>query len=442
LKRYQSDMELVILVSMFEDEIQTYVPKTPALDSSTMSRTFSKGNMRVTQSGRSSAPYRRDFEAKIRTFHKQLIHNEYGQGPGKIRLKIRRRHVLQEAFDQIMKQSPRSLHKEKLYIKFTGEEGLDYGGPAREFFFMISRELFNPYYGLFEYSAIDTYTLQVSPASKYVENAHNWFRFAGRIIALSLIHQHLLDVFFTRTIYKALLREPYDLSDVQSLDQVVHQSLTWIMENDITDVLDLCFSVTDEVFGDEKVQERELKPNGANIPVTEQNKKEYVDLMVKWKIERGMGEQMEQIIRGFNEALDLKMISLFDDRELELVLAGTADIDIKDWRKNTEYRSGYHDKHKVVQWFWKAVDSFTNERRLRLIQFVTGTSSIPYEGFGALRGSTGLKKFTIDCWGSAEMLPRAHTCFNRLDLPPYEEYDTLLDKILYAIEETSTFGIE
>ena len=62
------------------------------------------------------------------------------------------------------------------------------------------------------------------------------------------------------------------------------------------------------------------------------------------------------------------MISIFDDRELELVLAGTADIDIKDWRKNTEYRSGYHDKHKVVQWFWKAVDSFTNERRLRLIQ--------------------------------------------------------------------------
>ena len=89
-------------------------------------------------------------------------------------MKIRRRHVLQEAFDQVMKQSPRSLHKEKLYIKFTGEEGLDYGGPAREFFFMISRELFNPYYGLFEYSAIDTYTLQVSPASRYVENASNW----------------------------------------------------------------------------------------------------------------------------------------------------------------------------------------------------------------------------------------------------------------------------
>jgi len=140
--------------------------------------------------------------------------------------------------------------------------------------------------------------------------------------------------------------------------------------------------------------------------------------------------------------LDQNMIKMFDDRELELVIAGTADIDIKDWRKNTDYRSGYHDKHQVVKWFWQAVDSNPNEQRLRLLQFVTGTSSIPYEGFGALRGSTGPKKFTIDCWGTEQMLPRAHTCFNRLDLPPYKNFDTLLEKLIYAIEETSTFGIE
>jgi len=441
LKRLQNDMELVILLSMFEDDIQSYVPKISFEhheDTSILRESF-----RGSSAGRTPAPYQRDFETKIRMFHKQLVQSGYGQGPGKIRLKIRRNHVLEDAFEQVLKQSPRALHKEKLYIKFTGEEGLDYGGPAREFFFMISRELFNPYYGLFEYSGSDTYTLQVSPASIYCDNAHNWFRFAGRIIALALIHQHLLDVFFTRTIYKALLREPWDISDLETIDQEYHKGLTWMLENDITDVLDdLSFTVNEEKFGHSQVIERELKPNGKNISVTQENKREYVDLMVKWKIERGMGEQMAQIIKGFDEALDLKMISLFDDRELELVIAGTADIDIKDWRQNTEYRSGYHDKHTVVEWFWDAVDSYSNERRLRLIQFVTGTSSVPYEGFGALRGSTGLKKFTIDCWGTAEMLPRAHTCFNRLDLPPYKNYETLLEKLLIAIEETSTFGIE
>ena len=55
----------------------------------------------------------------------------------------------------------KELSKSKLYINFHGEEGLDYGGPSREFFFLLSREVFNPYYGLFEYSANDTYTVQV-----------------------------------------------------------------------------------------------------------------------------------------------------------------------------------------------------------------------------------------------------------------------------------------
>ena len=51
---------------------------------------------------------------------------------------------------------------------------LDYSGPSREFFFLLSQELFNPYYGLFEYSANDTYTVQISPMSAFVENHLEW----------------------------------------------------------------------------------------------------------------------------------------------------------------------------------------------------------------------------------------------------------------------------
>ena len=90
------------------------------------------------------------------------------------RMMVRRDHVLEDAFNKIMSTPKKELQKSKLYITFTGEEGLDYGGPSREFFFLLSRELFNPYYGLFEYSANDTYTVQVSPMSAFVENAHEW----------------------------------------------------------------------------------------------------------------------------------------------------------------------------------------------------------------------------------------------------------------------------
>lgn len=321
------------------------------------------------------------------------------------RLHIRRENLLEDAFTHIMAVSKKDLQKSKLVVIFDREEGLDYGGPSREFFFHLSRELFNPYYGLFEYSANDTYTVQVSPMSAFVDNYHDWFRFSGRVLGLALVHQYLLDVFFTRPFYKALLRIPASLSDLESLDQEFHQSLLWIKEKDISiEPLELTFSVTEELLG--RVAERELKPGGRNIPVTEKNKKEYLERVLRWRLERGVAEQTESLVRGFYEVVDPRLVSVFDARELELVIAGAAEIDLNDWRAHTEYRSGYHDGHPVVEWFWSSIGRFTNEQRLRLLQFVTGTSSIPYEGFAALRGSTGLRKFCIEKWGRPNSLPR------------------------------------
>jgi len=81
---------------------------------------------------------------------------------------------------------------------------------------------------------------------------------------------------------------------------------------------------------------------------------------------------------------------------------------------------GYYDQHQVIEWFWAVVDRYDNERRLRLLQFVTGTSSIPIEGFAALRGSTGPRRFCIEKWGRVSSLPRfvfhrhKHSCLGGL----------------------------
>uniref|UniRef100_A0A3Q2YZU1 HECT-type E3 ubiquitin transferase n=1 Tax=Hippocampus comes TaxID=109280 RepID=A0A3Q2YZU1_HIPCM len=321
----------------------------------------------------------------------------------------------------------------------------------RQFFFLVSRELFNPYYGLFEYSANDTYTVQIMLHFYFILFYLFIYYYSiliylfissyGRILGLALIHQYLLDAFFTRPFYKGLLRIPCDLSDLEYLDEEFHQSLQWMKDNDIEDMLDLTFTVNEEVFG-QVITERELKAGGANIPVTEKNKKEYIERMVKWRIERGVVQQTESLVRGFYEVVDARSVSVFDARELELVMAGTAEIDLSDWRNNTEYRGGYHDNHIVIRWFWAAVERFNNEQRLRLLQFVTGTSSIPYEGFASLRGSNGPRRFCVEKWGKATSLPRAHTCFNRLDLPPYPSFSVLYEKMQTAVEETSTFGLE
>uniref|UniRef100_A0A8D3DX83 HECT-type E3 ubiquitin transferase n=1 Tax=Scophthalmus maximus TaxID=52904 RepID=A0A8D3DX83_SCOMX len=447
LARLSGDADLVMLLSLFEDEVMSYVPPHALLHPSycqsprgspVSSPQNSPGTQRA--NARAPAPYKRDFEAKLRNFYRKLETKGYGQGPGKLKLIIRRDHLLEDAFNQIMCYSRKDLQRSKLYVSFVGEEGLDYSGPSREFFFLVSRELFNPYYGLFEYSANDTYTVQISPMSAFVDNHHEWFRFSGRILGLALIHQYLLDAFFTRPFYKGLLRIPCDLSDLEYLDEEFHQSLQWTKDNDIEDILELTFTVNEEVFG--QITERELKPGGANIPVSEKNKKEYIERMVKWRIERGVVQQTESLVRGFYEVVDARLVSVFDARELELVIAGTAEIDLSDWRNNTEYRGGYHDNHIVIRWFWAAVERFNNEQRLRLLQFVTGTSSIPYEGFASLRGSNGPRRFCVEKWGKVSALPRAHTCFNRLDLPPYPSFSMLYEKMLTAVEETSTFGLE
>ncbi len=73
--------------------------------------------------------------------------------PNRFELNVRRNAVLEDSYRRILSVKRSDLLKARLWVEFEGEKGLDYGGVAREWFFLISKEMFNPYYGLFEYSA-------------------------------------------------------------------------------------------------------------------------------------------------------------------------------------------------------------------------------------------------------------------------------------------------
>jgi len=135
------------------------------------------------------------------------------------------------------------------------------------------------------------------------------------------------------------------------------------------------------------------------------------------------------------------LIAVFDERELELLIGGIAEIDVDDWKKHTDYR-GYTESDEVILWFWKCVRSWDGEKKSRLLQFTTGTSRIPVNGFKDLQGSDGPRRFTIEKAGDVSQLPKSHTCFNRIDLPPYKTYDALVSKLTLAVEETVGFGQE
>jgi len=303
---------------------------------------------------------------------------------------------------------------------------------------LLSKEMFNPYYGLFEYSAADNYTLQINPFSGMCNEDHlSYFKTIGRISGMATYHGKLLDAFFIRPFYKMMLGKTISLKDMESVDTEYYNSLKWITENDPAE-LDLRFSVDEDLFG--ITQQRELKKGGEDVAVTEENKQEYIDLVIQWRFVARVLPQMNSFLEGYNELVPLQMLKVFDENELELLMCGIGKIDVKDWKHNTVYKSGYHSNHIVIQWFWRLVLTFSNEMRSRLLQFVTGTSRVPMNGFKELYGSNGPQLFTIEKWGTSNSLPRSHTCFNRIDLPPHESYQELRDKIVKAIEGSGTFG--
>ncbi|KAK7863724.1 hypothetical protein R5R35_003098 [Gryllus longicercus] len=383
-----------------------------------------------------AVPYSRDYKRKYEYLKSQL--RKPNNVPNKFEIKVRRQNILEDSYRIISSVNRMELLKTKLWVEFEGEVGLDYGGLAREWFFLLSKEMFNPYYGLFEYSAMDNYTLQINPFSGVCNEEHlNYFKFIGRIAGMAVYHGKLLDAFFIRPFYKMMLGKTIDLKDMESVDSEYYNSLLWIKENDPSE-LELTFCVDEESFG--HFSQRELKPDGANIPLTNENKDEYINLVIKWRFVSRVEDQMNAFLEGFNGLVPLNLVKIFDEHELELLMCGIQNIDVKDWKQNSLYKGDYHPNHIVVQWFWRVVLSFNNEMRARLLQFVTGTSRVPMNGFKELYGSNGPQLFTIEKWGQPENYPRAHTCFNRLDLPPYDSYQQLRDKLVKAIEGSQGFA--
>ncbi|RKP29698.1 HECT-domain-containing protein [Metschnikowia bicuspidata] len=379
--------------------------------------------------------YKRDFRRKVIYFRSQPALRIL---PGQCHIKVRRDHIFEDSYQEIMRQTPDDL-KKRLMIKFDGEEGLDYGGVSREFFFLVSHDMFNPFYCLFEYSSHDNYTLQINPNSGINPEHLNYFKFIGRVVGLGVFHRRFLDAFFVGALYKMMLHKKVVLQDMEGVDAEFYRSLQWIIDNDITDVLDLTFSAEDDKFGE--IVEVDLKPDGRNIEVTEENKHEYVELICEWKIYRRIEEQFKAFIDGFNELIPRELVNVFDERELELLIGGLSEIDVEDWKKHTDYR-GYQENDQVIQWFWQCIKEWDSEQKARMLQFTTGTSRIPVNGFKDLQGSDGPRRFTIEKAGEPQQLPKSHTCFNRVDLPPYTSHESMKQKLALAVEETVGFGQE
>jgi ubiquitin-protein ligase E3 C len=226
-----------------------------------------------------------------------------------------------------------------------------------------------------------------------------------------------------------------DLHNLESLDPVLYKNLVYLKnyKGDVAD-LNLDFTISNNELDEHEVVE--LKPGGSKIPVTRENKIEYVHLVADYRLNKQIRLQCAAFKRGLAQLVDLDWLRMFDPRELQILISGApTKIDVADWRRHTIYGNGYSDTSEAVNTFWNVVGKFDENQKRKLLKFATSCSLPPLLGFKDL-----VPQFAI-APAEEERLPTASTCMNLLKLPQCGDEQTMRSKLLYAIESNSGFEL-
>ncbi len=366
---------------------------------------------------------------------------------GCVRMEIRRAQCLLDTLVLVGGLNSFDMHK-WWRVQFANEAGLDAGGLQREWFGLVVEGLFDPSTGLLTSPSGDgnSGVYHISPTSGDAQPDHlRYFRLAGRILGKALMEQHTVGASLSLPLRKQILNLPITFSDLEFVDPALYRSLLYVKTCAPNDVgaLDLDFTVAYPLSRG-GVRTYELKPGGADIAVTAENREEYLQLVLSNRMLTSIESQVQWLLRGFYEIVPPDLLSVFDYQELDLLLCGLPEIDVEDWRSHTEYLGVYSSKHRNIHYFWNFVEECDAEDRARLLQFITGASRLPPQGFKALISNDGNhRRFNIQSISKREsMYPRSHTCFNKLDLPVYSSQQEMNAYMSVCLGEVYGFTME
>jgi len=350
-------------------------------------------------------------------------------------LRVRRGHyLLQDAIDHIHMAKERHLLKCPLKVQFEGEDGVDEGGLAKEFFQLVLRQLFDVDYGMFTY---DNETRLWWFRSSTVMNLDREFELVGALLGLAIFNNHILDLHFPLVVYKKLLGHSLCLEDLKEVFPEIYRSLKWLqdMEHGISG-LGLHFVVDHDTGLGDRVS-IDLIPEGRHIKVTRNNRMHFIELYTNFLLETSIESQFNAFRAGFLNICFSQSLHMFLPEELEQAICGRKMIDLQSLEAHALYSEGYRRSHRVIRWFWEFAHGLTEGRKRKLLSFVTGSDRVPIRGFADL-----IPSFTITRGGPhSQRLPTAHTCFNLLHLPEYSTREILHRKMQTAIDNAEGFGL-
>lgn len=340
------------------------------------------------------------FPSKIRWFSTELHRLWLPWESGHVRIVVRRDQIVEDSF-AILKELKMYQLRQRWRVEFAGEPALDAGGVLREWFTVLFGEIFDPRRGLFTFTNgedphywINTHSNEFYSAQEHLQ----YFKFAGMLVGKAIMEEQVLPIHLALPFLKHILGIPISFSDLQFLDDQFHRSARMIQQTDDVESLYLDFTVTRSIdpilleTNSQRIKKSdpciyELVQNGREKDVTSENKHEYLDLLFKYHMLGSIADQLLAFLTALYDVVPEGLLKLFDYQELELLMCGVPTLDVKDWRKHCDfkYRKPQHPTSKETQnvkWFWEILEKeFENQDRVRLLQFTTGTSRVPAQGF-------------------------------------------------------------
>ncbi|ETV63992.1 hypothetical protein H257_19072 [Aphanomyces astaci] len=317
--------------------------------------------------------------------------------------------------------------------QFDGEVAIDAGAVQREWYTLVAQAWMDPATtGLFDITNRTNNSYYVNPKQQHNDNSKSHleqYRAFGRFLGRALLDGQVLPIQLNPVLFQLLLGIPVEFEDLECLDPVVFKSLTYVLE--CQDVAELCltFCATNE-YVDGHVEEVDLIDGGRHICVDKTNRVQYVETMTKYLICGRIQDPLMAMVKGLYDIVPPELLVIFDHKELELILCGLAVVDVQDWKRNT-VTSPNLTQTRLVDWFWDVVGAMETHDQAKLLQFTTGSSRVPVQGFKGLTSYDGrICYFTLNGVAyAAGKYPVVHACFNRLDLPLYPTKDLLQDAL-------------
>ena len=387
-----------------------------------------------------------DLNKKIEDLKSSIQARKISWQEGCCNMEINRNNLLIDSMEKIEKVD---LFKE-LKINFKGELCYDAGGIFREWFSTIFKSLENDKFKLFVISDSNDFSYIINPFLKHNKENFKYFSFIGKLLGKALLDNITINVCFNKLIYKMILQEDIIFDDLIFIDNPLHTSLQNLKEiyssggnDDFYEGLGIYYSIDMEDINKRK-HSFDLIENGIDKPVSNIN--DYINKRISFM--KGMYEPFIKVIReSFFKIIPKDIIQKFTSDELELLINGRPFIDVEEWKMFTVYKEPYNINHKIIIWFWEILNELSQKELSNLLMFATGVSRVPFGGFVTLESNRGnISKFTIESIPyvkGKKNFVKAHTCFNRLDIPIFETKNELKEAIQFvSSNEIIGFGIE